>query len=258
MVQRILRPAAPGLVLGALLLAALAATALALDVPPLKGRVNDYADMISPQAEQQLTAMLADLERTDSTQIAILTIPSLEGDSLEAFSIRAAEKWGLGQKKEDNGALLLVSKADRKIRIEVGYGLEGRLTDVMSGAIIDNVITPDFKAGKIDQGFLQGAQAMVKAVRGEYTAPPPKTSPRGESGGAGLFFLVIIALFLFSGLGRMFSGRRRRGSGSGLGWLLLLGMLAGGSHRGGGGGFGGGGFSGGGGGFGGGGASGGW
>jgi uncharacterized protein len=258
-VQRFLKPTIPAVLLAVLLLAALAPAVLALEVPPLKGRVNDYADMISPAAEQKLTSMLAELERSDSTQIAILTVPSLEGDSLEEFSLRAAEKWGLGQKKKDNGALLLVSKGDRKMRIEVGYGLEGRLTDIASGSIIDNVIAPDFKAGRIDQGFIQGTQAMIQAVRGEYEAPPPQQRSHGEGSAAGaLFPLIILALLLFGGLGRAFSGRRR--GGSGLGMLLLLGMLAGGSHRGGfgGGGFGGGGFGGGGGGFGGGGASGGW
>ena len=144
--------------LAAILLAALLALAalpaLALDPPPLHGRVNDLAGMIGPAAKQQLNAVLADLERTDSTQIAVLTVPSLEGDSLEDFSIRVAEAWKIGQKGKDNGALLVVSKADRKIRIEVGYGLEGRLTDILAGQIIDNVITPRFKAGDMDGGFL--------------------------------------------------------------------------------------------------------
>lgn len=244
------------------------ATARALEVPQLQGYVNDYAGMISAPAKRELTAMLSDLERTDSTQIVVLTIPSLDGDSLEDFSIRVAEAWKIGQKNKDNGALLLVSKADHKIRIEVGYGLEGRLTDILSGAIIDNVISPDFRSGNFDLGFLQGAQAMIQAVRGEYTAPPPK--PRARSGGGGgLFFFILIVLFLFGGLGRSFAGRRR--TGSGLTWLLL-GMFMGGFGRGGRGGFDGGGFGdggfggggfggfggGGGGGFGGGGASGGW
>jgi uncharacterized protein len=235
----------------------------ALEVPPLQGYVNDYADMISAPAKGKLASMLSDLERTDSTQIVVLTVPSLEDDSLEDFSIRVVDAWKIGQKDEDNGALLLVSKADRKIRIEVGYGLEGRLTDILSGSIIDNVIAPDFRTGNIDQGFLQGVQAMIQAVRGEYTAPPPQPRARG-GGGGGLIFVILIALFFFGGLGRSFAGRRR--TGSGMGWLLL-GMLMGGFGGGGRGGFGGGGLGGGGfggfgggggGGFGGGGASGGW
>jgi len=137
--------------LSAALFLMLATTAPALDVPAFKGRVNDYADMISPGAERQLEAGLAELEKTDSTQVAVLTVPSLEGDSLEDFSIRVADAWKVGQKKADNGVILLVSKNDRKIRIEVGYGLEGVLTDVLAGQIVDRVISPNFKAGNFDQ-----------------------------------------------------------------------------------------------------------
>ena len=143
-----------------------ATAALALDVPAYKGRVNDYAGIISPGMEQQIEAALAQLEQTDSTQVAVLTIPSLEGDSLEEFSIRVADAWKVGQKGKDNGAILLVSKADRKIRLEVGYGLEGVLTDVLSGQIVDQIISPQFKAGNFDQGFALGASAIIQAVRG--------------------------------------------------------------------------------------------
>lgn len=230
-----------------------------LEVPKLTGYVNDTADMISPSTEQVLTQRLKALEQSDSTQIAILTIPSLDGESLEDFSIKVAEAWKIGQKDTDNGAILLVSKADRKIRIEVGYGLEGRLTDILAGSIIDSVISPEFKAGKFDEGFLQGTMAMIQAVRGEYKAPPQEQRRGGSRGGVSLFPLIILFIIFFSLFGRMFSGRR--GHGSGLSWLLLA-MFMGGGPRGGGGfgggGFGGGGFGGGGGGFGGGGASGGW
>lgn len=234
--------------------------AFALDVPALKGRVNDYADMISPSTEQQMEIMLANLENTDSTQIAVLTVPSLEGDSLEEFSMRVVEQWKLGQKNKDNGALLLVSKGDRKMRIEVGYGLEGVLTDVLAGQIVDNVITPEFRSGKIDEGFLLATAAMVKAAKGEFKGSGLKRKSRG---GASLFKVLFLLLFLpiwmFSFMGR--AGRR---GGGGLLPLLLLGGMMSSSSRSsgfGGGGFGGGGFggfSGGGGGFGGGGASGGW
>ena len=233
--------------------------ASALEVPKLTGYVNDEAGMISPSTQQALTQMLKSFEQSDSTQIAILTIPTLDGESLEAFSMKVAETWKIGQEGKDNGAILLVSKADRKIRIEVGYGLEGRLTDIQAGSIIDNVITPEFKAGNFDQGFLSGAEAMIQAVRGEYTAPPPRQGQGGSGRGLGLFPVIVMLIIFFSIFGRVFSGRRSRGSG--MGWLLL-GMFLGGGPRGGGGfgggGFGGGGFSGGGGGFGGGGASGGW
>lgn len=122
-------------------------TAMALEVPKLTGRVVDKAGMLSPEVEQKLNAALAELENQDSTQVAVLTVPSLEGDSIEDFGIRVAEAWKIGQKGKDNGVVMIVSKADRKIRIEVGYGLEGTLTDVLAGSIIDNEITPPLQGG---------------------------------------------------------------------------------------------------------------
>ncbi len=255
----------------------MATGAMALDVPAYKGRVTDLAGLISPGAEQTLNTRLAELERSDSTQITVLTIPSLEGDSMADFGIRVADAWKVGQKGTDNGAILIVSKADRKIRIEVGYGLEGVLTDLLSSQIIANVIGPRFKTGDFDGGFLDGVTAMTGAVRGEYTAAPQKRS-RGRRG---VLPLIVIPMIIFIAFTEMFGKRRRRTHladgqavndqtangqgrhGSGLGTaastLFFLSMLGGG--RGGGGGFGdgGGGFGGfGGGGFGGGGAGGDW
>ena len=99
----------------------------ALEVPPLKGRVNDYAGILSSATTRQLEGILGDLEKTDSTQIAVLTIPSLEGEVLEQFSIKVADQWKIGRADFDNGAILLIALKERKIRIEVGYGLEGSL-----------------------------------------------------------------------------------------------------------------------------------
>jgi uncharacterized protein len=147
-------------------------SALALEVPRYQGYVNDYAGMISPQSEAKLERALQSFDLTDSTQLAILTIPSLEGDALEDFSIRTVDQWQIGQKGKDNGVLLLVAKEDRKIRIEVGRGLEGVLTDLLSGRIIDSVISPSFKAGRLDEGFEAGIVAIVQATRGEFKADP--------------------------------------------------------------------------------------
>jgi uncharacterized protein len=270
----------------------------ALTVPSLEGRVNDYAKMLSPAAVRHLDRVLQDLETSDSTQIVVLTIPSLEGDSLEEFSIRVAEQWRIGQKNLDNGAILLIARAERKLRIEVGYGLEGRLTDLMAGRIIANVIVPRFKDGQIDQGVLDGVQAMVGVVKGEFSASEAPSGNRGQGPRSGNGLLgLILALFILNVLGRL---RRSLGAVAGavivpiigtaiFGFSMMLlavlipigiviGLLAGfmgsplvfghSGHRagrggfwmGGGGGLGGGfgGFSGGGGGFGGGGASGGW
>jgi uncharacterized protein len=173
----------------------IASPAAALDVPPLKGRVNDLADMLTPATRQQLETALAQLEKSDSTQVVVLTIPSLEGENLEEYAMRVVEKWQIGQKRVDNGVLLLVSKNDRKIRIEVGYGLEGKLTDLISGRIIRNVMVPEFKMGQFDQGIIQGVSAIVATVRGEYTAPasPQRRRSRGGSspGIMGLFALIF-------------------------------------------------------------------
>ena len=139
--------------------------ALALSVPPLTGRVNDTAGVLSPGTVQALEQSLEGLEREESTQIVVLTVPGLEGASLEEYALRVVEVWQPGQKGRDNGALLLIAIADRKIRIEVGYGLEGTLTDALAGRIIRNVIAPNFKRGDYDRGVVDGVAAMVAAVR---------------------------------------------------------------------------------------------
>jgi uncharacterized protein len=271
-------------------------SAWAESVPELKGRVNDYAQMLSPAAEGQLEIMLVDLERTDGTQMAVLTIDSLEGRPIEEFSIQVAEKWGIGQKQNDNGALLVIAKNDRKLRIEVGYGLEGRLTDLATGRIIRNIIGPQFKTGRFDQGVIDGVTAMIATARGEYTAPESPSGGGERQDSPGVFGLIVF-FFLVNVVGRV---NRLMGGLAGavlapiggllFGWgalallvLIPVGFMAGflvslfgpalsfghGSHRsrggtswGGGGGFssggGFGGFSGGGGGFGGGGSSGSW
>jgi len=223
-------------------------TAAALDIPKPTGYVNDRADIISPEVELKLEQFLKDFDKSDSTQISVLTIPSLEGASLEEYSLQVLESWGLGQKDKDNGALLLVAKKERKIRIEVGYGLEGRLTDLLAGRIIDNEISPRFKQGDFDGGIVSGVVGIAQAVRGEYTGTG-KTKQKKKSSPLGFIFILFFLLPLFGRIGGHRSGRYRRGG-------IFLGgpFIGGGGFGGGGGGFGG--FGGGGGG--GGGASGGW
>ena len=190
---------------------------LAAAVPRLKGRVNDYAGMLSSYTERQLDDTLRRLEQTDSTQIAVLTIPSLQGDNLEAVSIRVAEQWKIGQKGFDNGAILLIAKKERKIRIEVGYGLEGRLTDLVSGQIIRNVIVPQFRAGNIDRGISDGVQAMIKVVRGEFRVPDNSRYRTGRKSGLHFnLFSLIVFLVLINMLGRL-----RRPVGAAAGGLIF-------------------------------------
>ena len=268
-------------------------TAHGLTVPALQGRVVDTAGILSPTAIQLLESTLATLEAQDSTQIVVLTIDSLEGENLEEFSLKVAETWQIGQKGSDNGALLLISKNDRKLRIETGYGLEGSLTDLIAGRIIRDVITPQFRNGDFDQGVINGVSAMIGSVRGEFNN---STVPSEGQGGTGDFSgLLFFLLFAFLNFGRMFNKHKWLAGGIGailapllgfaffgvagptllflipagliIGYLLSnigygspSGRSSGGYSSGGfgGGGFGGGGFSGGGGGFGGGGSSGGW
>ena len=168
--------------------------AYCLEVPALKGRVNDYGNILSAATETQLDQYLQQLEQTDSTQIAVLTIPSLEGESLEGFSLKVAENWKIGQAETDNGALLLVAVGDRKIRIEVGYGLEGSLTDLQAGRIIRNVILPQFKQGNFDQGVIDGVNAMIQTVKGEYT-PPKSRSGKKQDDPFGLLAMLIFFFF---------------------------------------------------------------
>jgi uncharacterized protein len=172
----------------------------ALEVPPLKGRVNDYATILAPATARQLEEVLRQFEAAESTQIVLLTVPSLEGDSLEDFSLRVVEAWKPGQTGLDNGALLLIAKNDRQMRIEVGYGLEGKLTDLVSGRIIRDIITPRFREGNFDQGVIDGLSAMIAAVRGEFTAAKT-TRQQGHGVDPGsLFFFLLVS---FSILGRM-------------------------------------------------------
>jgi len=195
----------------------------ALEVPALKGYVNDYADMMSQETRLKIENELKAFELSDSTQIVILTIPSLEGEVLEQFSIKIAEAWKIGQKGKDNGAILLVSKGDRKTRIEVGRGLEGKLTDLMAGRIVNFVINPRFKRNDFDGGFIAATQALIDATRGEFKAderPAPTRKQRGSS---------LPALFIFGAIGLLTLGRISRALGGAAGAIgfSLIGLFLG-------------------------------
>jgi uncharacterized protein len=182
------------------LLVMTAASSYALDVPQLRAHINDYAGILSRETIQKLEKQLIDFEKSDSTQIVVLTIPSLEGEVLEEFSIKVAEAWKIGYKGKDNGAILIIAKNDRKLRIEVGRGLEGKLTDLMSGRIIRYDITPRFKAGDFDGGVDAGVGAIMAVVKGEYTASPSDTR-EGKGSGSLAFTLLIFLFFITLTLG---------------------------------------------------------
>jgi len=230
-------------------------------VPALRGRVNDYAQILTPEQSNALDAQLARLEQDTGHQVAVLTLPSLDGEDIEGFSIRVAENWKIGKKGFDNGVILIVAVKDRKLRLEVGYGLEGILPDLTANRIIRDYIVPLFRSGDFAAGIVSGINAVEKVIRKE---PLPETARKQAQGrGSSLNFIVMLVItFAILGLFGFSSGANRRSNG----------MWATGSRRrgptfwGGTGGFGGGGFGGGGGGgfsggggsFGGGGSSGSW
>lgn len=232
----------------------------ALEVPKLGGRVNDHAEILPDDAEQRIDRKLESHEKATGQQFAVLTLHSLEGDSLEDFSIRTVEAWKLGSKEKDQGLLLLVVKDDRKVRIEVGHGLEGSITDAFSSRVIRSVLVPAFKTGDYASGVESALDLLIRRETTGASAPPEepvrrRQKPAIPSLAVVLLFLVPFLLpFFFASRGGF--GRRRSG---GLGGLGGFGAGSYGGGFSGGGGFGrGGGFSGGGGSFGGGGASGSW
>lgn len=250
--------------LALLLLAALArVAAAALPIPPPPDhRINDFAGALPTGERERLEDKLRSWERESSNQIVVAIFRSLEGDNLEDYSIRLAQAWRIGQKGLDNGVIFLVFVDDRKMRLEVGYGLEPKLTDALSSQILRQVVAPRFREGKIGEGIAAGLDAIEQVVAGTYKAAPTGQAGRGRSGGwFPLVLLVIVVVGIFSivisGL-RTSHARRQGWTGGSRGWGGPI-ILPGGWRGGGGGGGGGGGdFGGGGGGFGGGGASGDW
>ena len=228
--------------------------ALALEVPDRPaGRVDDRTGTLTPDQIATLERKLAAFEQETTNQIAVLLIPSLGGDSLEDYSIRLAEKWKVGQKGRNNGVILLVVKNDRKLRIEVGYGLEGALPDALSGTIIRDEIAPRFRNGQFFEGVEAGVKAIMAATKGEYK---PAAKKKGSPLDSWLPLLIMGAFLVFFLLAASKARRGQYHSGGSRGWASGGGFFGGG----GGGGFSGGGgdFSGGGGDFGGGGSSGSW
>ena len=215
------------------------------EVPTLNSPVVDKAKIFSYKANKTLSSLLHDFKSKTGNQIALLTIPSLNGEVLESVSIKVADKWKLGSEKEDNGLLILIAKKERKVRIEVGQGLEGVITDLLAKRIIDYTITPHFKRGDFDSGIVNATLMIIQKIDPKYkfksnyksiSKSPKKKTTLLQYIGKGIVFLLLLILFIKNP------------------WLFIL-LMSGGRGRGGGG-FGG--YSGGGGGFSGGGSSGGW
>ncbi|MBV8440457.1 MAG: YgcG family protein [Hyphomicrobiales bacterium] len=232
----------------------------ATNLPELTGRVVDQAHILSPVTTADLERRLADLEQKSGIQLVVATVSSLQGEEIEPYANELFRAWKLGETKKNNGVLLLIAPKERKVRIEVGYGLEGTLTDAVSSVIISNAITPRFKAGDFNGGVTRGVDDIITALTTDAAEWKPKaTDTRAEHDATLLDTLAPFLIFLF--IMFVISRISRRGGGNVV--FIPMGMGGGGGF--GGGGFGGGGFGGGGGGFsggggssGGGGASGGW
>ncbi|MBA4390106.1 MAG: methanol dehydrogenase [Syntrophus sp. (in: bacteria)] len=198
-------------------------SAHALEVPVLKGYVNDYANMMSPEARSKIESTLKAFEQSDSTQIVVLTVPSLEGEVQEEFSMKVAEAWKIGQKGKDNGVVLFVAGKERKVRIEVGRGLEGKLTDLVSGQIIDLIIKPRFAKGDFDGGFIAATSALIDATRGEFKAEEKRAVTK-KGHGTPLPVLIIFGAIALIALGRI---SRVLGGAAGAVGFPLIGLLLG-------------------------------
>ena len=268
----------PALLLGLILwLGTMPGVSFAAEIkfPALTGRVVDGAQLLTPEQEQALTSKLATLEQQTGDQLVVVTVPSLQDQEIEDFGYQLGRAWGIGQKENDGGALLIVAPNERKVRIEVGYGLEGVLTDAYSSQIIRNDILPAFRNGDYADGIIAGTDAIIA----QLTADPAEAQARAAEAKSAVkereapvlpaIIIFLIFFFLFVSLVRAAAGgKRRNGRSDGLTPILIWaasealksqGRGGGSGWRGGGGfGGGGGGFGGGGGGFGGGCASGGW
>lgn len=266
-----------GLLLIPVLLGLLLSNAFAADLPVLTGRVVDGANVIDSATRDAITQKLGAFEAKSSDQVVVVTVPSLDGEAIEPYSNRLYRAWALGQKQENNGVLLVVAPNDRKVRIEVGYGLEGTLTDLLSRLIIENAIIPGFRSGDYSGGIARGVDDILTVLSGDSAElqARAKRNIQKESSNIdwfGVIFISIWVLIFFGGfgmaimasvfgqkigpgrykwLGMTIDTRSSSGGGSGGGW-----SSGGGGWSSGGGG--GGGFSGGGGSSGGGGASGSW
>lgn len=234
--------------------------------PALSGRVVDGANLISPAQEQALTTKLEALQTDTTDQLVVVTVPDLQGYEIEEYGYQLGRAWGIGQDKTNNGVLLIVAPNERKVRIEVGYGLEGILTDALSAVIIQNEVLPPFRDGDYARGIEQGVTAIDAQLRLDPAEAQARAAAAGRAqtqskpGRFPLVLIPILFIFVLSILASLAS--RGRGGGGALGTAVIWaasealrnsGRGGGSSWGGGGGGFGGGGGS-----FGGGGASGGW
>lgn len=205
-----IRQRARGLAALVLLLAAAAGPALAQPlqpIPPLAARVTDLTGTLSAEEKAQIESRLADFESRKGAQIAVLMVPSTQPEAIEQYSIRVVDAWRLGREKPDDGALLLIAKEDRSLRIEVGRGLEGALTDLLSRRIIDDTITPRFRQGDFAGGISAGVEQMIRVVDGEALPAPDQQWGGGLERLAGMLPFLFGVVFVGSMVLRAMFGR---------------------------------------------------
>jgi len=181
------------------------------EVPYLTGRVTDNANILSPEAHRLLSDSLKAHEERTTNQVVVLTLRTLGGENIEDFANRVFNEWKLGQKERDNGVLIVVVPDDRRMRIEVGYGLEGVLPDLMASRIIQNIMTPRFRNGDYDGGITEGTLAVLKTIEGEYVAEADGATANSSSGGFDLSGMespempiverILIGAFIFGLIG---------------------------------------------------------
>jgi len=232
-----------------------------LPIPPLTARVTDLTQTLAPAETAALEAKLADWETRTSNQLVVLMVPSTQQEPIEAYSLRVAEKWRIGRKGQDNGALFLIAKNDRKMRIEVGYGLEGVLPDVTANRIIREDVAPAFRDGKFAAGINTGVDRIIAVVGGEKASPVTEVAAKARRGGFDIEQILFVLFFVVPVAGGVLRAMFGRVGGSMVGgasvgalvWLLagsilfgiigaiigfivmaLMGMGGGTAHRGGG------------------------
>jgi uncharacterized protein len=209
-----------------LILLAFAPVTASIEVPHLQGRVTDNAKILSPEARDRISSLLKAHETRTTNQVAVLTVPGLDGENIESFAVRVFEEWKLGRRGKDNGVLVVIASQDRRMRIEVGYGLEGNLTDLKAGRIIRNIMTPRFKANDFDGGVTRGVRAIIAQLEDPNAKLPEDDPASSESGSSflkgpdlpiveriliGCFVFGLIGLFTIIGVLT-----------PGMGWFLYL------------------------------------
>lgn len=192
-------------------------------VPPLQSRVTDLTSTLTPDQSRQLEELLGAFEARKGAQIAVLLVPTTQPETIEQYGLRVAEQWKLGRKGVDDGALLLVAKDDRTLRIEVGYGLEGVLPDAIAKRIISEIITPAFRNGDFAGGIAAGAQRLIAVIDGEPLPPPARSGANGDAKGLlNLLPIALLAIPVLGGLLRLLFGRLPA---AGIGGAIVAGIL---------------------------------